>query len=388
MAVTCRTTLLLLLLLLLSTAAVADDDRPERRVADPDLQDSINRAIDQGVVYLKTVQNEDGSWTYDRVGRRMPMPDAGRREDGTGGLTALALYALAASGVAKEDEAITKGLAWVKAHPGPFTSQARYGTYSASLLVLALTRIDPRRHKRRIRQLAEVLVASQLESNLWTYRLAEASRYANQRSKTGPARDRTPGGRTRGRGDNSNSQFAVLALWAAEAIAGVEVPDETWKRVLLLYATTQLGDGAWGYHPPATGTSSGSTHGRHTMTAAGLVSYVYAWAALNGGVTALAEARSTSTARSGLRAFVRRSPAPYSNFYLVYSVERVGTVLGRPTRDWYDAGARALTRSQREDGGWPQGGRGAGQGDRRQVYETSLALLFLSRATAFAITPR
>lgn len=343
---------------------LAQDDRPTRRVKDPALQAGINAAIEKGIAYLKTIQREDGSWVYDAKTRR------GGPRDATGGLTALVLYALAASGVPAGDVAIGAGLRWASKHEAPYRAGAAYGTYSASLLILALTRIDARRHKRRIVRLAERLVESQRDNDMWTYKLEE---------KRTSAREERPPGRGPRRpsaaGDNSNSQYAVLALWAAEALAGCKVPRKTWLRIQDFYGRTQGGDGTWGYRP--------ATRGRATMTAAGLVSYVYATAALMGGVEALPMARRDPIARRGLRAFVRQRAPDWSNYYLVYSIERVGTVLARPGKDWYTEGARVLVGAQQDDGSW-QGDR---HGDRKHAYETALALLFLSRATVHSITP-
>ncbi|MHC4547238.1 MAG: hypothetical protein ACYTEZ_00555 [Planctomycetota bacterium] len=348
----------LVLVLLLGPLAGADDDRPDRR-ADPKLQQRINQAIEEGVAHLQRVQRKDGSWPYTGTG-----------EDGTGGLTALALYALAASRVPPRDPSIRRGLAWTEKHRSPYRRGATYGTYSASLLVLALTRIDPEPHRARIGRLAERLVRSQRTSDMWSYGLVG-------KSSAQDGRDRPRGPSTGG--DNSNSQFAVLALWAAYALAGIDVPDRTWQRIHGLYRRTQNSGGGWPYR--ATG---GGSRGRPTMTAAGLVSYVYATAALRGGVRALPDARRTPVAQAGLAALFRRPRFNYENYYLVYSLERVGTVMALPEKDWYFEGARALVAAQQKDGSWQGGVR---RGDARHVYETSLALLFLSRATRYFVGP-
>ena len=91
--------------------AVAADDRPDRRV-DPDLQTAINNAIAKGVKHLKKAQAADGSWSG-----KMDESAGGLKKPPYGGLTALALYALGASGVGSDDLAIQRGLEWVKANP-------------------------------------------------------------------------------------------------------------------------------------------------------------------------------------------------------------------------------------------------------------------------------
>lgn len=337
----------------------ASDDRPDRR-ADPKLQAQINRAIERGVAYLKKTQGNQGNWHYPRSG-------------GTGGLTALALYALAASRVPADDPAIVKGLKWTDKNRRDFQEGAGYGTYSASLLVLALTRVDPQAHKERIDLLAERIWRSQLASDMWTYSLRAQRRTQSKKNKKPGKRGNWLGG-----GDNSNSQFAVLALWAAHALAQAEVPLETWRRIHDFYQRTQASTGGWSYTPTRGGGPS-----RPTMTAAGLVSYVYASAALAGGVPALSLARRTPVAQAGLKTLFD-SHFNFDDYYFVYSLERVGTVMGVPEQDWYLDGARTLIKRQKKDGRW-QGQMWHGDADR--TYETSLALLFLSRATRYFVGP-
>jgi len=344
--------------LALCPLAGAADDRPDRR-ADPKLQVQINRAIERGVAYLKKTQAKPGCWRYSR-------------DTGTGGLTALALYALAASRVAPDDPTIVKGISWTKKHRQPFQEGGGYGTYSASLLVLALTRIDPKAHKQRIDILAERIWRSQLPSDMWTYSLRA------QRRTRGKKKKRKDSRASLGGGDNSNSQFAVLALWAAYALADAEVPPETWQRVHEFYRRTQAANGSWNYTRVR-----GGGPGRPTMTAAGLVSYVYASAAMSGGIRALPQARRTPVAQAGTKALFHQR-FDFQDYYFVYSLERVGTVMGLPEKDWYFDGARTLIKQQQKNGQW--NGR-MWHGDADSAYETSLALLFLSRATRYFVGP-
>jgi hypothetical protein len=351
-------------LLVLATLLSAEDDRPDRR-ADAELQPRINDAITRGVEYLKSVQKPDGSWTYDA---------ASFQEDMTAGLTALALYALSASKVPSDDAVIRKGVRWAEAHKACYTPAGAYSTYSASLLVLALTRIDPEAHRPRIHRLAEAIAQGQLENDMWTYRL---------RSARTTDRDGDEGPPVTTAGDNSNSQFAVLALWAACALANFEVPDRTWQRIQSFYARTQLPSGAWGYVP-------GPSDGTGSMTSAGLCSYVYATAGLLGGMPALPAARADPVAKRGVDALLSDLlAAGFHNYYYAYALERAGTVMAIPEKAWYYQGARALVAQQDGSGRWGTAARG---GKRRLgaggtgAYETSLALLFLSRATRAAVT--
>lgn len=345
------------LLLFLSTAALGGDDRPARR-ADPELQPRVNAAIQAGIAWLKSAQHTDGSWSYG-------SPE--RDEDMTAGLTALALYALAASKVPPDDDAIKKGLKWTEQHKAMYGPAGAFSNYSASLLVLALTRIDPVRHRARIFRLADGLVDSQLANDLWTYQLGGSRTNPKEREQPRPPV---------AAGDNSNSQFSVLALWASSALAGYAVPSRTWQRVQALYARTQLTSGAWGYVPM-------HPESKPSMTSAGLCSYVYATAALLGGVDALPVARADPIARRGVAALLGDARAhDFHDYYFVYALERAGTVMAIPEDLWYVEGARALVAQQDPGGRWGVAGAGSGGG----TYETSLALLFLSQATRAAVT--
>ena len=350
------------LLALMGHGAHATDDRPMRTVKDKRLQERINKAIRKGVEYLKKSQQADGSWTYDRLGRQVNA--------GTGGMTALALYALAASGVSERDKAIQAGLKWTEQNKEPYGKSGMFGNYSASLLVLALTRINETKYRTSIHRLAESLVKSQLPSDMWSYRVTG---YAN---KGQPARS------ARGRGDNSNSQFAILAIWAAYSLTDFRVPKRTWQRIRDFYKKTQLKSGGWSYVAPQAGKTGKKRPrmgmGRPSMTAAGLVAYVYAMAALDGSEVALTDARQSKVAKAGLKALMRGNH-DYADYYFAYAMERVGTVMDLPLKDWYLAGARQLCKDQRPDGSWRE--TRWRHGDSNHVYATSLALLFLSRST-------
>jgi len=383
------------LLSILAAPVRAGDDRPARWVRDPLLRKRIDKAIAAGIDYLRGIQMSDGRWTYhnrpvpntpgrlNRPGRaptpRTPRaPSPGRRTNPTSttkerdaGLTALALYALAASGVPRNDPSIVKGLAWIGHHPRAYDTASSLGTYSTSLLILALTRIDPVEHGSAIRTLADRLVKAQSGGGLWSYGLRPPREHKFPRVD----------GRGRNVGDNSNTQFAALALWAAHSLAGHNAPRATWIRLERLYRRSQVHDGSWPYRlPTATpGLASPRQSGTSTMTAAGLVSYIYAAAALDGRETALHRARSSPQIKGGYRAFSRfLKKTDWTNFYLVYSIERVGTVVGLRDLSWYETGCEKLCDAQQDGGRFKDPGR---YGDGRHAYATSLALLFLGRGT-------
>ena len=317
-----------LILILLAAPLAAQDAKKSDAVKDPKLRQSINRAIARGAANLKKAQRKNGRWRY-----------SGGEEDYAAGMTALALYALAASRVPPTDPVIERGLKWVASHGKGYNKGARYATYSTSLLTLALARIDAERHRKSIQRLAASLVTGQSAAGRWSYTLAGAG------------------------GDLSNSQFAILAIWTAERLAGARIPKKTWQRVRRSLESCQAKDGSWAYgYGPAGGTPS--------MTAAGLFGFVAAHASLDD----LAKARKQDQARRGARALLRTKP--YANFYFCYALERAAAIMDLPADRWYVDGARHLVARQNNSGSWGN------------AYSTSLALLFLTRATRSVITPR
>jgi len=320
---------------LMAAPVHADDLTKTQAVTDPKLRASIQRAIERGVDYLKRSQRRTGEWHWASLAAYTP------------GVTALSLYALAASGVSAEDAALARGVKWTSKHDAAYRAGRQYATYSASALVLALARMDPERHAVRVRGIAQWLVNGQTAHGSWSYALVGHG----------------------GRGDNSNSQFAIMALWMAETHCGFRAPEKTWKRVRRMYTRTQVKDGGWNYGH-GRGASSDS------MTAAGLFGYVVSGASLAKGTASLPKMRKEKRARRGLARLLRANAQ--GNFYFLYGLERAATIMDAPPRDWYVENARALVKSQRASGSWGS----------RDPYSTSLALLFLSRATRYVLTPR
>jgi hypothetical protein len=364
-------------LLLLAGAALAEDDRFAKDVGNPALARKINEAIDRGVAYLKSIQRPDGYWSGPEEAKDLLRTHA---NDATiGGMTALCLYALGASGVAKDDPAVQRGLTFLFGHRGWFQGGNTNATYANACLVLALTRIDPVAYRTPLYEAADRLVMGQLSDGMWTYIL--------EPMRTGPparAADRTAwrkGAWGLNLHDNSNTQFAVLALWAAQEMADYAVPREAWEEVRKHFLKMQERDGGWAYRKVNLKPSA-------TMTAAGVVSLVYALVSLD---TDLARAREHPAVRRGLRWLRLESPrAPWFHYYWTYSLERGGTVLDLDVASSYVPGAQWLVEHQAADGSWG-GGVGFGVPEPQKAhtpYETSLALLFLTRATRRLVTTR
>ncbi len=344
----------LLLLLLAPAASVHAQERED--VSSERLARGIDDALARGVDYLLATQQRDGSW-------------ANFAEGFAGGQTALSLTALLHAGLDPGHPAIQRGFAALEQ-----TDPQR--TYALSCQLIALGMHDARRHRGRMEELLERLLSWQ-EDGLWGYPnpdgAAPGSPYAM------------------GRPDLSNTQFATLALRAAER-AGLDVPARVWKSlargVLRMTFDTPLAEGgsvpgfryrlprpkerddpsARGFEVRATGST----------TAAGVAILHLAREALGGKVDASVE----RAIEDGLRwidlhfdATANPKGGPWVEAYL-YGLERVGALLNRPRlggRDWYREGAITLLERQTANGAWISLG---------PESSTSFAILFLTRASA------
>jgi hypothetical protein len=182
-------------------------------------------------------------------------------------------------------------------------------------------------------------------------------------------------------GDNSNTQFAVMALWIARRY-GVPVEDAL-SRVNTRFRRSQNADGGWSYVPSRTAGGEGSTP---SMTCAGLLALAMSHAVA---VEAIRRENPRATAtqlpvepakdpviRAALIALgnaIRNEKS--RTFYFLWSLERVGVAYNLPTigeLDWHTWGAEILFVRQRGDGGW--------RGEEGSDVDTSFALLFLRQA--------
>lgn len=309
-----------------------------------DLEPSkVRESIERGVEYLLRSQNDDGSWS--------DFPTV------HGGVTALVTLALLNSGVDPQDEAIQRALRNLR-------EIRPEKTYVVSLQTMAYCEADPKRFAPDIARNAEWL--------------------EKQQNKQGPIAGSWgyPSG-----ADNSNSQFAMLALDDAER-AGATVSDNTWRLALDYWREQQNPDGSWGY-------TAGERNGTGSMTCAGIASVVIAISRLSEGdakidgtrVQCCADRQTDDAVERALEWLGRRfrvdsNPEGSGNLwtlYYLYGVERTGRLTARRFiggHDWYREGTAALVRTQDSlSGFWKYPGHAE---DQPQIA-TSLALLFLAK---------
>jgi hypothetical protein len=206
--------------------------------------------------------------------------------------------------------------------------------------------------------------------------------------------------------DNSNTQFATLALWVARRHA---LPTEqALARLDARFRAGQNADGGWGYklHAGSPGLRGGRSNSTATMTAAGLLGLAVGHGAAGEAAARpepaakapakparpVADATKDLVVRNGLLALGTAVGQPVGDrkargqepalqgggrlYYFLWSLERVAVAYGLQTvgkKDWYTWGSEVLLANQQPDGSW-QGAFGRGGAD------TCFALLFLKRA--------
>jgi hypothetical protein len=354
-------------------------------------QAKVDEAIDKAIAFLKKVQKKDGNWNPIA---QHPI-----------GSTALPALALLEARVPVDDPAMQKAAQWLR------TRMTRADkTYELSLALLFFDRLGDPQDKAAIRTLAVRLIAGQWPSGGWTYRCSILSpkneealtEFLRQReeavgdNKAPPAvpapfkslavchnppklvMDTTT--------DNSNTQFALLALWLARR-HGVPVA-ATLRLAAQRFENTQHPDGSWPYRfsrPPA-------PLGDRSMTTVGLLGL-----AMREGLRPEKEAPAGAPEAQVLRGFAAVSqvigqPAavhgsgpdsPLSSkddAYYLWSLERLAMLYDLPTiggKDWYRWGADVLLANQTRFGDF-------GPIDRQyagpNTINTSFALLFLKRS--------
>lgn len=173
--------------------------------------------------------------------------------------------------------------------------------------------------------------------------------------------------------DNSNTQYAVLGLRAAQRL-GLDVPRSARKRSRSHWRNSTSPYGGAGYQ--------GSENPTVSMTAAALSSFAIL-EELDGGQSA--ERNGRAEIMHCTEWLEKRWNATILDYYALYGIERAMGLSGQTRmgkRDWYKEGAETLLKAQLKTGAWSTNG---------DVVSTSFALLFLTRATQNPVagtTPR
>ncbi len=308
--------------------------------------DSVRRSITRGVAFLKSKQNDrTGSWNG--------------YEDYPEGLTSLVTLALLSAGEDVRSPHIQRALAQVRAVGRPVQ------VYSTALRTMVLCMAEPEKDRlaieENVRWLEAIQTKSGTYSGAWSY------------------------GRNT-REDNSNTQFALLALYEAQRI-GIDVEPAIWERSQRHFRLSQRDNGSWAYfnHPAAPIPGTGS------MTCAAVCSLVICNEALRYSgvkdqtkVVCCGDSEEDAAIGQGLR-WLGRFPLtgnPGSGsyvMYFLYGIERTGRLTGQRflgDHDWYREGAKFLLRRQDSlKGFW----RGDGPVEQDLLVASSFAILFLAK---------
>ncbi len=317
-------------------------------------REEVERAIRDGVHYVRDLQQPDGSL------------------GGQPGMTELVTLALLTAGEPATEPNLARAISWISQR-GPDLTPG-YGTYAVALQTMALAAADPVAHRVIIARNAAWLEQAQLHDQnrnprafhtgggSWTYSMQRANA-----------------------GDNSNTQYAVLGLNAASE-AGVPIAPRVWASARQYWEGCQLFDGGWSYKPGIRAASG-------SMTCAGVSSLVITGQRLfhgnetieggtirrcGHGETDIALKRGIDWLGHNFHVDQNFGGSQEWKLYYLYGLERAGRLAGVRyfgTHDWYREGAEELVKSQNRLSGFWMGGHGP-------VVSTCFAVLFLAKGRA------
>ena len=361
------------LLALLGTARPALCQRQQIEFSD----DAVAEAIDRAKKHLWSLYREDprqDPWPDMRT-QRVSYTDARGRQRfrqepyvNYSGRSALAMYALLASGENYTDARMKRAIEWL----------ARIdtrGTYTLGVRMQVWTFLPDRIARPLLIRDCDRLIKSigrppqGWRGNTWNHQWGTHT-YGSS-------------GRPSQRGDHSNTHIGILGVWAA-ARMNLEVPKDYWQLVFQHYVRSQSVDGTWRYSTsPGPTPPPGEGYGQYPpggMTAAGLANLLVAWESVH--AADFVRVGKNPDLRSVVKAleWFGKNPNGHPNgyHYYLFSLERAGLASGYKffgNWDWYRSGATRLINSQRADGSW----RRAGFGDNSDFVATCFGLLFLAR---------
>ena len=191
----------------------------------------VKEAQDKAIAYLKSQQKEKrkdiSNWENDTLTVLQ-----------TGGSSALAVLALLESGLKPDDPAVASGLKYLRTLPPRHT-------YVVSLQTQAFCKAnqkeDADRIKENVKWLEESAIWNKGQLVGWTYTGGSGSR-----------------------SDNSNTRYAVSALYAAQSVGFKVQKAKFWEAVRDYYVQNQVAGGSWTYQ-------NQGNRGTHTMTLAGVL---------------------------------------------------------------------------------------------------------------------
>ena len=316
-------------------------------------REEVERAIREGVRFLKQEQRGDGSWS-----------DVDN--DAHTGSTSLVTLSLLTAGEPVNSPTIRRALGYLR----NFGPDELKSTYAVALQTMVFAAAEPERDQLKLVANVEWLTRAQIRPadrvnwpGSWTYSVIK-NRH----------------------GDNSNSQYALLGLHAANEV-GIPVRPDVWTLARSYWENCQHRDGGWAYTPDASSPASGS------MTSAGISSLIITGLKRYQGQETLVGDEIHNCGKGGLNVDLMRGIDWMANhfrvgenfghgqqwrYYYLYGMERAGRLTGRRffgEHDWYREGAEKLVHDQDPLRGFWRGAIF----EQDPVVATSFSLLFLAK---------
>ena len=277
--------------------------------------------------------------------------------------------------------------------------------YNEAIACMFFCELDAQKYGKEVDVLLQALIARQRENGCWAY-----FPYSNY-------------------DDTSQTQYGVLALWAAH-VNGFQVPVDSVERAMLWLMRVQDVSGGWVYKSKDPGNTVRIQQTYDTdrtslpMSAAGLGSvyigaYLFGFSQLmdrsnqtqqiSGGVpralrkvgsgkgsdtylkaSSVNMAAFQNTTKIGTTWFERNHTYKFPKWthYYMYGLERYKSfqelVTGNREQEpaWYNAGVEYLKETQKSDGSW----RSLQPGNADKTVDTAFSVLFLARGTRKSIT--
>jgi hypothetical protein len=335
--------------------------------------EEVESSIKRGQEYLFSKLNKDGNWEEvpkpigtpakpDPNAPKAPSPQIDLKARQWGGLTAISVYALLASGENPQEARLKPAIAFLER--ANIQSTYGLGLSSQAWMLVPSTPNTKAVAAHNVRMLDTGMIRKGADTGFYGY--WTGTKGGTDQPFWGDTSGFAP--EPHGWHDLSNSQYGVLGMWALEQ-ANAEVPNDYWKTVEDAWKKAQKPDGGWSYRPEKETTPP--------MTAAGIATLFITqdytapdtFSACHGGLP-------TPNIDKGLAWMDQHIEQVMTegNYYTMYGIERIGVASGRKyfgSLDWYARGADTLVKRQAKNGCWGN-----------DIPNTCFAMLFLSRGSA------
>jgi hypothetical protein len=313
----------------------------------------IQASIDRGKKYLYGLQ-KNGNWEI------VPAPDSKieggyRVENGQyGGLTAIATYALLASGESYTDPRIQQAIQFLR-------KAEIHGIYALGMRTQVWNSIPQEQWvKDAFAHDRDLLISGICNKGLATGFLGYTTTWPKDQA------------------DKSTAQFGVLGLWACNQ-AHLEINHNVWQLFDKVWHAQQFPDGGWCYDViPGDDDQSKPTV---SMTAAGVATLFITQEYTNYVPKCTGNIRDAAIDKGINYLGNHLNNLQQDRFYYsLFGISRVGLASGFKfigKTDWFQWGADKIVAEQKPEGFWTDG-----RDNTNNVPETSFALLFLARGRA------